>query len=583
MGALVVQYALAEMEEDNETHNVDLFVSFDGPHKGANISIGMQKAIDYFDVALAKKPIKSPAAKQMLISHYLSYSEGLPQGAPNFRNRFQTELERIGFPQQSRNVAVINGSIISEEKSDTGGNFVNAELTAFWGFLRRSVLVNYTKDSGQKVVFRYLKKNWWGANTQADIKKRSSSSSSFGSLDNSSGGYLNIKGRVEEGIGGNFPYFYFSNLMTNINFDNLGNNSPNFGQKLLLSLFVNSFWIDMNDDFCFVPTKSALAFSGINNSWRECLGSRDLVCTGETPFDSYYAPLENQEHADLHIGGITWLLEEVEGNPQDPSVYNGNCSNSTANITINGLSKLCLNQTSTYTVASNQCSTNTINWTTSSNLQVISSNNSEIIVKSISNLNNKWITATSNGQTETKKIIGKPSISSAINPGNFPEIELTGNWINYNLQGITSVVWTQTGGDGTLHASNNSNSAYASGTGNGWFVSGQVQITNSCGTTTRTFGLAPFLTIDPCDDGISDNDLYIQKTNQNRYRIINPCNSQIQNITTSELYNIYGIKTHDIIPNQDEVNFNNSVNSGKVKILKVNVQGKVLTKMIITD
>ncbi|HIP33233.1 MAG TPA: hypothetical protein EYG89_00520 [Bacteroidia bacterium] len=586
MGALVVQYALAEMEEDNENHNVDLYVSFDGPHKGANISIGMQKAIDYFDIENAKKPLKSPAAKQMLINHYLSYSEGLPQGAPNFRNRFQTELNRIGFPQNSRNVAVVNGSIIGEEKSITNGTFVNVELSTTWDFLRRSLWINYTKNSGRKTVFRYLKKNWWGANTQSDTKKYSYSSSNYGSLDNASGGYLAIKSKIEKGIGGQFPYFYFGNLATNFNFNNLGLGfEKTLGVLALLDITKTSFYVDMNDDFCFVPTKSALSFTGTNKLWRECLGSRDLVCTGETPFDSYYAPIENQEHADLHIEGMVWLLEEVDGNPQEPSFYNGNCSNSTTNININGLNKLCLNQTSTYSIASNQCSANssTVNWTTSSNLQIISSNNNEIIVKSISNLDNKWITATSNAQADTKKIIGKPSISSTINPGPIPQIELIGNWINYNLQGITSIVWTQTGGNGTLHASNNSRSAYASGTGSRWFVSGQVQITNSCGTTIRTFGLAPFFRIDPCDDGILDNDLYIQKTNENKYRIINPCTSQIQNIYNAELYNIYGIKTHDIVPIQDKIEFDNIVNSGEVKILKVNVDGKTLTKTIITD
>ncbi len=582
MGALIVQYALAEMEEDNETHNVDLFVSFDGPHKGANISIGMQKAINYFDIALAKKPLKSPAAKQMLISHYLAYSEGLPQGAPNFRNRFQTELERIGFPHQCRNIAVINGSIIGAEKSDTDGTFVNADFTTFWGFLRRTAWINYTKDSGQKVVFRYLKKNWWGAHTQSDIKKRSSSASSFGSLDNSSGGFLNIKGRIEEEIGGQFPYFYFGSLATNINFNNL---DLGFGKTLgilaLLDFTNTSFFVDMNDDFCFVPTKSSLAFTGSNHLWRECLGSRNLVDTDETSFDSYYAPNENQEHADLHTEGIDWLLEEVDGNPQEPSVDCNACSNTTASISINGSNRLCLNETTTYTVNSNQCST--INWTTSNNLQIINSNNNEISVKLISDMGNKWIKASQNGTETTKNIISKPAFTTSTNNSSFPTINLIGNGVNINQQGITNIIWTQTGGNGVLHSTNNSNSAYATGTGNPWYVTGQVQVTNSCGTTTKTFGLSPFIEIDPCDDGNPDNDYYIQKSSANKYRIINPCSNLIQNVSASELYNIYGIKTHDITPNQDEVNFNNVVNSGEVKIIKVNVQGKILTKTIITD
>ncbi len=590
MGALIVQYALAEMEEDNENHNVDLFVSFDGPHKGANISIGIQKAIEYFDIALAKKPLKSPAAKQMLINHYLSYSEGLPQGAPGFRNRFQTELNRIGFPQQSRNIAVLNGSLIGAEKSDTDGTFVNASFTTFWGFLQRTAWINYTGDSGQKTVFRYLKKNWWGAHTQADIKKKSISATSFGSLDNASGGFLSIKSRIEEGVGGEFPYFYFPNGMSNINFGNLG---FNFGQSLgiqfVLQLFGSSFYVDMNDDFCFVPTKSALAFTGTNNLWRECLGSRNLVCTGETPFDSYYGPTENQEHADLHNEGITWLLSAINAIDNNsslpsPSIYNS-CSTTTNNLIIEGVNRLCLNETATFSIStSNQCSTSgTVNWLTSSNLQIISSNNNEITVKAVSNMANKWIKASSGNTSYTKKLIGKPSFITQTNNNIHPTIQLIGNWIDLDLQDVSSITWIQTGGDGTLHAFSNSHSAYATGNGNSWYVSGQVQVTNSCGTTTKNFGLAPFIPIDPCDDGNPDNDYYIQKNNANSYRIINPCDNYIQNINTSELYNIYGIKTHDITPNQDKINFNGAVNSGEVKIIKAIINGKILTKTIITD
>lgn len=597
MGALIVQYALAEMEEDNEIHNVDLFVSFDGPHKGANISIGMQKALDYFDVYSALNALRTPAAKQMLINHFAAYSEGLPQGAPNFRNRFQNELNRIGFPQQSKNVAVINGSLIGEEKSITDGEFVYAKLSTAGAFLKRSLWINYTKNSGQKVVFRYLKKNWYGLHTQADIKKRSSSSSSFGSLDNASGGYLDIKGRIEKAADNDFPMTNLGSFFSQFNFEGIeydnGKKDVSWLQSLginaLLTLTGTNFYIDMNEDFCFVPTKSSLAFSGSNNLWRECLGSRNLVCTGETPFDSYYAPTENQEHADLHREGITWLLSAVNAIDNDlelpsPSTYNSCNRISSTENTIQGSNKLCVNETSTFRFESSEQCNNNINWSTSNNLQIINSNNDEITVKAISSVGNKWIKVLSNGNTFTKHIIGKPSFTSQQSTSSHtPSIQLLNDWIDLDLQDVISITWLQTGGNGILHGFNNSSYAFATGNGNYWYVSGQVQVTNSCGTTTRNFGLAPFMYIRPCDDGNPNNDFYIQKTNANKYRIINPCQNYIQNINTSELYNIYGIKTHDITPNQDKIEFNGVVNPGEVKVIKTIINGKVLSKTIITD
>ena len=56
MGGLISRYALAYMEKklaetgDNTkwNHNTRLWVSFDSPHQGANIPIGVQKGIQYF-------------------------------------------------------------------------------------------------------------------------------------------------------------------------------------------------------------------------------------------------------------------------------------------------------------------------------------------------------------------------------------------------------------------------------------------------------------------------------------------------------------------------------------------------------
>ena len=50
MGGLIAQYALAYMEQQGLPHETRLYLSFDSPHRGANIPISLQYLINYFAV-----------------------------------------------------------------------------------------------------------------------------------------------------------------------------------------------------------------------------------------------------------------------------------------------------------------------------------------------------------------------------------------------------------------------------------------------------------------------------------------------------------------------------------------------------
>lgn len=101
-------------------HKTKLRVSFDSPHKGANIAIGDQYFLDFFSSLSesAKKNLEdkigSVAAKQMLVHNYTANSTSIA-GAPNFRNRFQIALDAMGFPkgdvgQPFRKISLIDGN-----------------------------------------------------------------------------------------------------------------------------------------------------------------------------------------------------------------------------------------------------------------------------------------------------------------------------------------------------------------------------------------------------------------------------------------------------------------------------------------
>src|SRR5690606_39829752 len=130
MGGLISRYALRYMEQNSMDHDTRLFISFDSPHLGANVPIGIQYLFNYMVYGpagiteaepLVNGLLNSAAAKQMLIDHYQGHlasgsdynqnpSLTLPIGAPNFRNVFQSELDAMGFPVDVRNISITNGS-----------------------------------------------------------------------------------------------------------------------------------------------------------------------------------------------------------------------------------------------------------------------------------------------------------------------------------------------------------------------------------------------------------------------------------------------------------------------------------------
>ncbi len=139
MGGLISRYALAYMEQqyaatglEKWNHNTRLWVSFDSPHQGANIPIAVQQGIKQFASDFSndgakeyiEEQLDKPATKQMLVNHYTNDSN-LPLGAPNFRDRFQTELDQLGMPNNLRKIALINGSVMGTLNGTSSAKFLD--------------------------------------------------------------------------------------------------------------------------------------------------------------------------------------------------------------------------------------------------------------------------------------------------------------------------------------------------------------------------------------------------------------------------------------------------------------------------
>lgn len=125
MGGQIARVAIREMEMADCCHNVRLYVSFDSPHRGANIPLSLQRTVEalatHFDLDIGinglfgfsilpsardaretfEWVIKSPAARQMLVEHISGNSAS---------QTYFDYVNSIGFPKLPELIAISNGS-----------------------------------------------------------------------------------------------------------------------------------------------------------------------------------------------------------------------------------------------------------------------------------------------------------------------------------------------------------------------------------------------------------------------------------------------------------------------------------------
>lgn len=292
MGGLIARYALRYMETQGMNHETRLYVSFDSPHFGANIPIGAQYLINYYgyeygDQAtqdLVNQALRSAAAKQMLLDHVDGHlannsnveqnpSLKLPAGSPGFRSVFQSELDALGFPQNCRNVSLVNGS-------GTGVGIESANALA----------LNTTFDIALSV----------SADATVRYTPAAGNTNTICTLD----GYILWF----------IPVFSFSATSQAYAYTDGYDSAP--GGTTDIASTISSFGesgalIDPNDllvdNFSFIPVYSSLAISG-NVDQHAAVNPADV-----TAFDAYYAPSQNEDHVTLTDGNVAFVLDEIGG------------------------------------------------------------------------------------------------------------------------------------------------------------------------------------------------------------------------------------------------------------------------------
>ena len=166
MGGLIGRIGLRELENENYDHQTGLFVSFDSPHKGANVPIGLQHLsndlLAYAPVALfdllfdvndleeLKAVRDAPAAKQMTVKWFTEVNGPHPDYVA-----MQAKLDALGHPQKCKKVAVTNGSNTGTRQAPTD-NFNQGDeifkVEAIYLLINVGMSVRTQKTSGSTAI-----------------------------------------------------------------------------------------------------------------------------------------------------------------------------------------------------------------------------------------------------------------------------------------------------------------------------------------------------------------------------------------------------------------------------------------------
>ncbi|MFD5701668.1 esterase/lipase family protein [Streptomyces lasiicapitis] len=265
MGGMVTRYALAHLERRRVDHEVDTYLSYDTPHNGAWLPIGIQAMAHYIRKlnSTFSDQMNSLASQQLLWQHISEWQD--QPSTSKERTEFLGELERVGnWPQRPRLIGVANGV------ADGTGNGVDPNKLAFEG-KGLSVLGSklFTQEAGERQLVGNLR-------VVTPPPPKEVRTSGLPVIDGAPGGMLN-------------------------SFEILANR---FNALLPILGFRSEAPIPAH---CFVPTVSAVAIRNID--------THDNLYTGFSLEDSelhdFRCASQNEPHTQITEELCTWILDQL--------------------------------------------------------------------------------------------------------------------------------------------------------------------------------------------------------------------------------------------------------------------------------
>ncbi|WP_343245701.1 hypothetical protein [Streptomyces sp. SID4985] len=262
MGGLITRYALAKMEMQRMDHQTAAYFSYDTPHRGAYIPVGLQ-AFSYLipvpnDFA---RQMNSPAARQMLWRHY--DPESGESGIAPERTQLLQELQRVGdWPRIPRLLALANG------RGDGTGIAVPPGETVLKLDRVYPGTVFYAQAQGKDVTVAELKRRFPAA-------EKTITTSGFPELDGAPGGTLRSYGILADAL-------------------------KKVGAQVDLR----------HPEVCFVPTVSALSIRDLDQQ-KDLYADVDNLAPDESDVDDFLCSSETTAHTTVTEELAHWLLDRL--------------------------------------------------------------------------------------------------------------------------------------------------------------------------------------------------------------------------------------------------------------------------------
>lgn len=447
MGGLIARYALRDMEDNNNPHDTDLYISHDSPHQGAHIPLGLlylarhvgdvflQTSLGTYNFEIENTGnfslldisdlLDAPAVRQMLIN----YVDDNLDHSTSYNTTWQTQLKSKGYPLQTRNIALSNASHCSETQGlvsneliadisfDGGtdtlvdlvlfvtglgslvGDFFDDSPTFLLGFLpgKTSLEGDFQAkafpSTGTANIYygklTYEKTLLWLVPIRRTLSQRSFNSVGNLFLDNYPGGV--------NPVGSNFMGSdYESGILGYYNYD-----------------------VSFNPNFDFIPATSALDVGSGNTTLSPSdhlkVYSANNPPTGSKtiPFVNFTTSFNqnntNEPHISFNSLNGDWLAEEMDANT---AIDIFDCTFVCSTLNITGSDNVCSSQT--YSVQSGNAN---VDWSSgSSKINISNSTTGQVVISpaSSSARGNVTLTATISspdcGSTTISKnlYVGKP-------------------------------------------------------------------------------------------------------------------------------------------------------------------------------
>ena len=616
MGGLAARYALKDMENNNENHDTWLYVSHDAPHQGANVPLGFQ----YLDRHVFNQFVQSPLLEDLVVGiadgAAILYDVQTMFDAPSARQMlkyhvkgnytidnsmniaWQNELENMGYPQQTRNIAISNGNHCAVTQSFNPGD----ELFRVKGNIRSGWLSDLLLTTFP-LANNFL---WTGV---ATITYEPSFLIGILPGNNKIKADFWAKALPQNGSKPIYRGFmsYTKKLMwlipitihiTNENFDSPANVLPYDyypggeyktpvdieSQEYQNSLMQYNVDGAMQEAFCFVPTPSALDLGSnlTDNHYLHAYSINNIPAPSSglyIPFENFTTSYNTFSNNEVHISFNTrngnWLADELLLNPG-----NFDCSYTCREeISIAGESVIC--NVGDYTIT-NAASGIISNWyiaqgndiatlTTSGSITTLTAlpNSSGYVTLAV-NIRGSYCDSII---TKTKKVwVGKPNINyqvDYISPDHVTWFDLVIDLEDIVQQQISDAEWIVDSGNGSLtpHGGNNFR-VTVTGPNTGWYIQGRILITNDCGITEKPFTVGG-------GDGFEFDDNYaLHMVAPDVYKIYNKNlgNYQVNQIEQIKVYNIYGQPVKETAQNNIDISTQNK----GVYIIQVKIENQLI-------